>query len=204
MNNNFKIGLVHLSVSLETNMIHYPNNGTVNDVDSAFIDLAGWAGDLLQAAGSLNNKELLLPDDARMTEDEIYNAINGIGEDNLFPQEDFFQDADAIVLMRDMLEKPIYEVFREYYLTIDQNKRFDKFINERALTGYLPDGITPTSDRYDIVYRLAYMYLSKEGTNAQNVLSTAFTFMQDAFSYDEEKYAEKFSKAFAQRIVDLI
>lgn len=53
---NTKIGLVHLSVVIETLLLRYADSNEKTDTKSAIFDLTGWAGDLIQMTGKLSKK----------------------------------------------------------------------------------------------------------------------------------------------------
>lgn len=190
---NTAITLAHLAVTAETNIYQYNNNGN-NKTSSAIRDLAGWAGDLIQFVSELENDY----SDRNYTEDELYDLI---GSENVsgFDLEDYIQDIDAVNLFAELANKEIYKVFQEYY-DEGYKKRFTKFVQNRKESGILPEDVDNNSSAYDIMYALAYKYLSK---NAEWFLSQIFTVIVDR-PFTADVWKEKASKAFAKKISDEI
>lgn len=190
---NTAITLAHLAVTAETNINQYINVGN-NTTTSAIRDLAGWAGDLIQFVSELET----VYSDRNYTEDQLYDLI---GSENVdaFDIEDYIQDIDAVNLFYELKDKEIHRVFQEYY-DGGCNTRFTKFIQNRKEKGVLPEGVTINSSTYDIMYALAYKYLSK---NAEWFLSQIFTVVVET-PFTADKWKEKASRAIARKISDAV
>lgn len=141
---NTAITLAHLAVTAETNLYQHLYIGK-SKTTSAIIDLAGWAGDLVQLVSELENKY----SDRDYNEDKIYELI---GSENVdaFDIEDFIQDIDAVNIAYELENKEIYKVFQEYYDN-GYKKRFTKFVNTRKEKGILPENVDENSIAYDII-----------------------------------------------------
>lgn len=190
---NTAISVAHMAATIQTNINQYKNIGN-NKTTSAIRDLAGWAGDLIQFVSELETKY----SNRNYTEDQIYDLIGSENIDS-FDLEDYIQDIDAVNLFEDLENEEIHKVFQEYYNEGYKN-RFTKFINKRKEKGILPENVTTNSSTYDIMYALAYKYLTKD----------VEWFLVDAFSilnrtpFTPDKWKEKASKAFARKISDAV
>lgn len=164
-------------------------------LDTQITDLCGWAGDLIQLMGNYTSNK---------TGQELINSIkNSIGsEGGEFDLEDFIQDIDAVNLFRDLKNKKISLVLKEYYES-DNNKRMSKFIENRKFIGFLPLSVTETSSDKDILKALAHRYIGKDGILA-GVMVNLFTFFTEYGKLDSNKWKEPTSEAWSTKIIELI
>lgn len=199
INNLNKIGLIHMAVVTESNLINSSTRPN-NNLTSAIKDLSGWAGDLLSFAAELdaNKKSLTL--------NQIIDRL-GTKESKSFDLEDFFQDIDAVNTYKALVEKPIYEVYREYYNTNSSRTRFTKFINYIRERGTLPSNISQDASDYDLLYHTAYQYLDRNAMDDSllgSINATLQTALEVIFKhYDEEVWADLVAQAFATKLENL-
>lgn len=157
-------------------------------------NLAGWAGDLLQLAGNLQNKynngrnysveeiiDLIGCDsDARAIELGFSSARNAG-----FDIVDLYQDIDAVNYAEELRYYPIYNVFIDYFAPNNYNKRATKFYQK--LFGN-------DTNRYQNLYNLAYRYTNQEEPAGQ-------PFYAD---FNKDLWNSKLAQAFATKIVSMI
>lgn len=190
------ISLPHLAVTLETNVVKNFNDSQVN---GAFSDLAGWAGDLITFARDLTN--------------ERGNAVMGYGvpmiqdlmfSDNYsFPLEDLYQDIDAVNLSTYLHVFDIGSIFRIYYdldRTRMAERRFSLFLTSRITNGLLLNEISSATTSKEKLRLLARKYLVREFNSINSSLALAFSVFFKA-SFDNSIFAPNVAEAFANNIV---
>lgn len=190
---NTAITVAHLAITTETNIHQYKNYGNTK-TSSAIRDLAGWAGDLIQFVSELETKYF----DREYTEEKLYELIGSENIDS-FNTEDYIQDIDAVNLFAQLEDKEIHKIFQDYY-NDGYKKRFTRFVQNRKEKGVLPENVSTNSSTYDIMYALAYKYLSKD---VEWFLVDLFDFLNKT-PFTPDKWKEKVSKAFANKISDAV
>lgn len=191
-NENTKRGLVHLSVTIEALMIWSNKVGTSSVVSTSVGDLAGWAGDLLQMIGKLNNK-YHTPSNINDISDYIGQVS---GESMGFQLEDFLQDIDAVNIFNNLYTTKISDVFRNYYNSYSN-------VYNNFLTNRLAIHSVSGSSTYDKLYNLAYQYIIKTDSNIQSVLSTMFDSI-NKLNFEPSTWAAPVATAFAEKMSSLI
>lgn len=189
---NIKRGLVHLSVTIEALMIWSNKVGTSSVVSTSVGDLAGWAGDLLQMIGKLNNK-YHTPSNINDISDYIGQVS---GESMGFQLEDFLQDIDAINIFNNLYTTKISDVFRNYYNSYSN-------VYNNFLTNRLAIHSVSGSSTYDKLYNLAYQYIIKTDSNIQSVLSTMFDSI-NKLNFEPSTWAAPVATVFAEKMSSLI
>lgn len=202
INNTTKIGLIHFAIVMESNLINRYVRNESNFTDP-FVDLAGWAGDLLQFASTLDEK-IAIEDRNSFTVDKLIEEIGNMSTVYGFDLEDLIQDIDAVNIYHKLLTKSINDAFEEYYKSNEQKLRFNQFYIELSNRNDLPNGITQTSSVYELLYAFAYQYLAKTTDDiATCISSTAFsTILYN--NYDIDDWADKVANAFATKIAELV
>ena len=126
------IEITHLAATIEAHL------NILNNLISTDIDVAGWAGDLLQLEGIMQQKYNSNSQQYNYTYEQIMSLIGAetseiisLGFTNAnqtgFPLEDLLQDVDASNMASNMNTVPIFTVFQNYY-TNDSDERFLTFI----------------------------------------------------------------------------
>ena len=121
-----KIDFSHLIGTLSANNFYRQGMGMINDSLNAY---AGWAGDLITLAGDAQVQK----DKGAITNVVQYvkNALGGT-DTTSFSQNDLLADIDAVLINRKMSNKPIYQVFRDYYSS-DLTNRYTNFVSKEFL-----------------------------------------------------------------------
>lgn len=167
---------------------------------------AGWAGDMLQLGGILQNTvdfggyDYFTLDDIKFmigAPDGILDAYHLYGSNGKemtvksagFSQIDFLQDIDAYNISRiyNLSSKKIHHAFNDYYNVSEKYKKRYSIFKQELLSEFDTDSL------YDIVLP----FTKKE----KGVLSTGFGY---AFGQFENKYAEVMAHAFAEKIEDMV
>ena len=201
ISNNCRVGLIHLAVVLESNIFNHPLITT--SLTNVITDLSGWAGDLISFASELN-EQVAEADRDNFTVEQIMNKLGGkTGSTQKFDYEDLIQDVDAVNLWENLRTQRIDTVFSNYYNTNVSRFRFSTFYNKLVERGNLPSEVLSSNSVHDILYAIAYQYLSRNNTEIAGCVSDMFaTILYD--NYDIEDWASKVSEAFATKITNLI
>ena len=199
---NKLITLSHLCASMYLVL----NNRTgVASVDSIIVDLTGWAGDLIQFAGSYEEK--YKNGDYPSLSEEFIEQILGDNTDaasNLgFDLEDLLQDIDVWMLYKSLNNIRIDMVFSSYYNDIIIG-RGEGFINNREQYGNMPGDIQKSDSIYNKAYKVARSYLNIKITDLEGLAATAFEIVITEKPATMPVLLENVAKAFAKKISSMV
>lgn len=205
---NKKVKLDHFAISTLTAM---------NRTNPFFIDLNSWAGDLIQLLGICQKKYDNASDEDKEKYDfnylQLKNLIGCIDDDYVkslgfdngindtgFAYDDLYQDIDAVILSDSLKNKPIYEVFDEYYNKGGDDNRIPRFIAKIISSNNGKTFPTGATDGDKIEY-LARQYVARELPGVNNKL---LEFFKIAFGdWDSNRWGAKASLGFRKKIEDL-
>lgn len=159
-------------------------------------DLTGWAGDLLQLGGKIEE----IKGNHLCSENDVYKLIGGIddefaksiGFDNItvagFNWEDLESDIDAVVISKALKNGVrIDQAFSDYYLGQQYKTRIKTFIQEI-------EGEVEVSEN-------KIKEVAKSYTDLNSLTSKMFA---DHFgNYDSEEFSDKLSGQFAKKMIEM-
>lgn len=167
---------------------------------------AGWAGDMLQLGGILQNtvdhgnydyfnlddiKFMIGAPDGSLDDYHLYgsNGKEMATKSAGFSQVDFLQDIDAYNISRiyNLSSKKIHHALNDYYNVSQKYKKRYTIFKETLLDEFNADSL----------YEVVLPFTKKE----KGILSTGFGY---AFGQFENKYAEVMAQAFAEKIEDMV
>lgn len=194
------IEITHYAATVEAEL------NLLNQLIRSDIDVAGWAGDLLQLEGAMQTKYDSNPIIYNYTVEQIMKLIGAdtpevvslgfsSAAETGFSLEDLYQDVDGTNIVSYLKTMPIHQAFDKYYKE-DSNKRFTKFTEDRI--GVLSK-LTSIEIR-ELLYDLAYSYTSKQAIIHTYLLISNETI--DDFS--SIQWGIKTATAFADKIMQLI
>lgn len=199
VSNSLSIGLPHLAVVMETNLLKHNDTGIVNDLITPATDLAGWAGDLVSFAASFY--------DDRTT--HVLNSSILFSESYGCSLEDIYQDLDGFGMYYLLNFMKISLAFKIYYhdnKSTYSNRRFSNFVIDRIVNGPLFQGIDTSLSNQSKLEELSKKYLSADIASLAGVYGTAFLAFLSSQSgmnvnYDKTSYASAIANLFAQEIM---
>lgn len=194
------IGMPHVAATISAEL------NFLNQLIRADIDVAGWAGDLLQLEGVMQEKYDSNPEKYDYTIEEIMKLIGADTSEviNLgfidaretgFSLEDLYQDVDARNMSEYLRTNTIFQVFNNYYDTSYSGKRFNKFIE--TLIGDFSNMSSEEAKYY--IYESAVNYCSKQAIVHTYLLIANGTIKDFSVS----QWAIKTASAFANKIMQL-
>ena len=166
------IKIAHLAACLNGYLYDHPNFEGEEEKDAD--NLGCWAGDLVQMGEVFEKKSVTLSKEeaSQIIATNNVAILTKYGMTNVnecgFAYEDWTHDIDAVCLKDRAELNPIYQAFREYYVSSDgYGKRYATFIQK-----IIPNGSTNFND----IYNFAYSYLNPDRfvNNAFNTLFTYF------------------------------
>lgn len=194
------IEITHYAATVEAEL------NLLNQLIRADIDVAGWAGDLLQLEGVMQTKYNSNPILYNYTVEQIMKLIGAdISEvcslgfssasETGFSLEDLYQDVDGTNIVSYLRTMPIHQAFNKYYKE-NSHKRFTKFTEDRI--GSLSN-LTDIEIR-GLLYDLAYSYTSK-----QAIIHTYLLISNETINnFSSLQWGIKTATAFADKIMQLI
>ena len=202
LKNNETMSLPHLAITLETNLTRNLNSAITRTACQSIMDLAGWAGDLIQFAnlfyeakknnGVLNWNATTISTFLFAKTEPFYG----------FSLEDLYQDIDACNLAQMLQFMNIEAAFKQYYETYKAsmvNRRVSIFISSRIVNGILSEEIANITSNEKKLSMLAKSYLSDNFDSLQGILGTAFqVVLSRTFNHN---LAPALADAFAGRIM---
>ncbi len=199
---NKLISLPHLFASLYCVL----NKRTlIGSIDAIVADLTGWAGDLLQFAANFekefkeNKHPTYTPEYIEQIIGSNSDSARGLGLD----LEDLIQDTDVWTLYKNLRTIRMDAVFEGYYKNpvIDRGNRF---VENRAEWGNMPDNVSDNDTNYKKIYELAKQYLTMDVNSLEGLAALAFQALIIESGCSMEILQENIARAFAMKVTSMI
>ena len=198
-NADYKMGLIHWAVTVETNMTKYNSTLFEEDACTAIKDLAGWAGDLMTFAGALHVD--YVKNGVPKSRKEIEELLGKPNEPNFtFPYEDLVQDVDAVNIYPYLFNENIVQVVKKYYDNNANKDRYTKFLANLLATSGLPSGTTTESSEFDILYAMAYKYLEMSDETVSGIYARLFSMVIKGAMFNKETWSVPVASSWANKI----
>ena len=173
--------------------------------DAIIADLTGWAGDLLQFAANFekefkeNKHPMYTPEYIEQIIGSKSDSARGLG----FDLEDLIQDTDVWSLYKNLKTIRIDAVFEGYYrnAVIDRGNRF---VENRAEWGNMPDNVSDNDTNYKKIYELAKQYLTMDVSTLEGLAALAFQALIIKSGCSMEILQESIAQAFANKVTSMI
>lgn len=177
----------------------------IGSIDAIIADLTGWAGDLLQFAANFekefkdNKHPMYTPEYIEQIIGSKSDSARGLG----FDLEDLIQDTDVWTLYKSLRTIRMDAVFEGYYKNpvIDRGNRF---VENRAEWGNMPDGVSDNDTNYKKIYELAKQYLTMDVNNLEGLAALAFQTIILGAGCSMEILQENIAQAFAKKVTSML
>lgn len=197
--NGTEIGLPHLAISTEVNLIKNNDNSLASDILAPISDLTGWAGDLVSFAAHFYDKR---------NERNLNSSL--FSDEFTFGIEDLYQDMDAYGIYYLLNFMKISTAFKLYYSdnkATYANRRFSNFIVDRIVNGSTLSGIPESDTNQGKLTGLAQKYVSTDIGTLAGIFGAALLMIvakNDSnanMQYDKGVFATQVASTFAGLIM---
>ncbi len=178
----------------------------VGSASAVIADLAGWAGDLIQFAGTF--EEAFRNNKYPSCSESIITQLLGGGSyeaGNLgFGLSDLIQDIDAWLLYNSLKNNRIDIVFSTYYNSTTFKNRGEGFVNSRSQYGSMPGEVNDNDSNYDKLYKWAKAYLTKDLLTIEGLGASAVEAIITQKQATMPEIKENVARAFATKVNSML